>query len=652
MQKRFIGVNRADAQAVDGDLVVDLAFASTEPYERWWGTEILDTSEKAVRTGRLNDGAPVLFNHDWNELRGVHVPGTIRHGDDGVLRGKVRLTSATQAGRETIALVESGVLTKASIGYTIHKIIEKSKAKDGKQLSREIDGAYFEGAVNRAMAKSGPAKRSFLATLDLDLGRFDRGDDEESTFVVVDWEPHENSLVTVPADPTVGIGRSNDQQAAIAAVSPTADTATKGAKMADAVQAAAGTAEVVGSAPQKDVATMERERKEAIINLCRGAQLDEMYAQRWITSGADWGTISKEFLTIREERSRKDSKNIEVGLSDAEIRKFSITRAMNAVVNKNWNMAGLEAEASKTIAQRMGKVPNEHTFYVPLEIQRRDLIVGTSTMGGYLVSTGNQGFIDLLRNNSVVMSMGANRLSGLQGSVTIPKQTAPGTGYWLATEATAATESQLVIGQLALTPRNVGAYTEISRQLLLQSSPDAEQLVMSDLAAVIGLTVDQKALYGTGSEQPTGITAVSGIGSVTITTGDVVYANVLEFQSDAMGGNALSDMSGYVTTPAIAGFLKSKQKFASTDTPLWRGRLNEGRVDDDYRAMSSNQMTAGHLLFGDFNQVVIAEWGVLEVEVNPYANFAAGIVGVRAFYTCDVGLRYPAAFSLGTGITK
>jgi len=652
MQKRFIGVNRADAQAVDGDLVVDLAFASPEPYERWWGTEILDTSEKAVRTGRLNDGAPVLFNHDWNELRGVHVPGTIRHGEDGVLRGKVRLTSATQVGRETIALVESGVLTKASIGYTIHKIIEKSKAKDGKQLSREIDGAYFEGAVNRAMAKNGPAKRSFLATLDLDLGRFDRGDGEESTFIVVDWEPHENSLVTVPADPTVGIGRSNDQQAAIAAVSPTADTATKGAKMADAVQAAAGTAEVVGTTPQKDVATMERERKEAIINLCRGAQLDEMYAQRWIASGADWGTISKEFLTIREERSRKDSKNVEVGLSDAEIRKFSITRAMNAVVNKNWNMAGLEAEASKTIAQRMGKVPNEHTFYVPLEIQRRDLIVGTSTMGGYLVSTGNQGFIDLLRNNSVVMSMGANRLSGLQGSVTIPKQTAPGTGYWLATEATAATESQLVIGQLALTPRNVGAYTEISRQLLLQSSPDAEQLVMSDLAAVIGLTVDQKALYGTGSEQPTGITAVSGIGSVTITTGDVVYANILEFQSDAMGGNALSDMSGYVTTPAIAGFLKGKQKFASTDTPLWRGRLNEGRIDDDYRAMSSAQMTAGHLLFGDFNQVVIAEWGVLEVEVNPYANFAAGIVGVRAFYTCDVGVRYPAAFSLGTGITK
>jgi HK97 family phage major capsid protein len=247
--------------------------------------------------------------------------------------------------------------------------------------------------------------------------------------------------------------------------------------------------------------------------------------------------------------------------------------------------------------------------------------------------------------------MGATRLSGLQGSVTVPKQTAPGTGYWLATEATGITESQMVIGQLALSPKNVGAYTEISRQLLLQSSPDAEMLVMNDLAAVVGLALDTAALTGPGTGgQPTGITVTTGIGSVTITTATVTYANVLEFQTDAASGNALAANSGYVTTPVIASILKQKARFSNTDTPIWQGNILDGNIES-LRAVSSNQITAGQLMFGDFSQVVIGEWGVLEVEANPYANFAAGIVGVRAFYSVDVGVRYPAAFSLGTGIT-
>jgi len=68
-------------------------------------------------------------------------------------------------------------------------------------------------------------------------------------------------------------------------------------------------------------------------------------------------------------------------------------------------------------------------------------------------------------------------------------------------------------------------------------------------------------------------------------------------------------------------------------------------------AMSSNQMPTADMLFGDWNEVVVGEWGVLEVEVNPYANFQAGIIGVRAIYSMDVGVRRPFAFSLATSIT-
>ena len=92
------------------------------------------------------------------------------------------------------------------------------------------------------------------------------------------------------------------------------------------------------------------------------------------------------------------------------------------------------------------------------------------------------------------------------------------------------------------------------------------------------------------------------------------------------------------------------QRFSSTDTPLWEGNLLDGRVSG-FRAVSSLQLTAASMIFGDFSQVIIADWGMLEIAMNPYANFQAAITGIRAIQTCDVGVRYAAAFSRATSIT-
>ena len=282
-------------------------------------------------------------------------------------------------------------------------------------------------------------------------------------------------------------------------------------------------------------------------------------------------------------------------------------------------------------------------------LQKRDLGAASGSAGGYLVGTANQSFIELLRNRSVAFNMGARSLSGLTGNVTIPRQTGAGTAYWLANETTAATESQQTFGQLSLTPKTVGAYTEISRQLALQSSPDAEGLVNADLAAVVALAVDTAVLNGSGaSGQPTGIINTAGIGSVTGTS--IAYAGILEFQTDTAGSNALFGSSGYVTTPAVAALLMQRVKFTSTASPIWEGNVLDGSITG-LRAMASNQLPSANLLFGAFDQVIVGEWGVLEVEVNPYANFAAGIMGVRAMYSVDVGVRYAAAFSLATSVT-
>jgi HK97 family phage major capsid protein len=341
----------------------------------------------------------------------------------------------------------------------------------------------------------------------------------------------------------------------------------------------------------------------------------------------------------------------QLDMTPKEIAKYSLFRAMKAAAENDWSEAGLELEAHRELAKRFNEKRGKRSFFVPLDIQKRDLSAVTASAGGRLVATDNMSFIDILRARSVAMRMGATSMSGLVGNVTVPTQTGAATAAWLANETTPAGESDQTFGQMALSPKNVAAYTEISRQLMLQSSPSAEMIVMNDLAAVVALAVDSAAINGSGaSGQPLGVVGTAGIGSVTGTT--LAYSGVLEFQTDVLAANALVNpaSAGYVTTPAVAALLAGRSRFTNTDTPLWQGNLLDGNVAG-FRAMTSTQIAASRMLFGDFSQLVIGEWGALELDVNPYANFAAGITGVRAFYTVDIGVRYAAAFSYSTAIT-
>lgn len=677
MPYREISLQRSSSRAREsegGDLIVDMALSSNEPYERWWGIEVLDHSAESIRLGRLNDGAALLFNHNPDDLRGTHVEGTIKP-DGSVLRGKVRVTSATEQGRETILLVESGVLSKASIGYNIHRVIEQTTEK-GKTVDREIDGSTFERAI--AQYKESRDINGFRRA----LGAGVKGKDDPVTYRVIDWEPFESSLVTIPADSSVGVGRNEEREARGAKHQPakTAET-VEGSSMPKKPEATAGlddaekddntetrsaqpkisVNEPEPTIPKGNPSDLEKARKRAIENLCKANSLDEKYRDMWIGQGAPIEQVAEDILMILEERGKTNPQpKSKLGLNGQETQRFSFARAIQAIADKDWKNAGFELECSRSVAQKIGASPDPHKFYVPFEVmerpvegrqrQQRDLTVGAAGAGGYLVATDNMGFIEMVRNRSVVFRMGARRLSGLTGSVTVPRQSAAATAYWLSTEATQATESEQTFVQMAMTPKSVGAYTEISRQLLLQSSPGAEGIVTDDLAQVVAIAADLGALEGSGaSGQPTGISNTSGIGSVTGTS--LAYSGALEFQTDVATANVMPMAGGYVTTPAVASLMM--QRFTNAtygEKPLWDGNVWGGNMAG-FAAMSTNQVTAATMVFGDWQELVIGEWGVLEVEVNPYANFQAGIIGVRAMYSMDVGVRRPFAFSRATSIT-
>ena len=504
---------------------------------------------------------------------------------------------------------------------------------------------------------------------------------KDGVMVTERWLPSHAALVAEPADINAGFFRElgarpiqfqpdDDGPAAAAPLTPppAAPAATpEGATMADQETTAGASADhgahtraALPPLPQGSTGNraleMEQGRRRGIENLCRANKIDDNIRDHWIGTGLAIEAITDDLLQIIEQRGKNAPKSdAALGLSEGETRRFSLFNAVRATADKNWTKAGFELECSRAIAQKLGRVPDPNRFFVPFEVQhrsapsRRDLTAATGSGGGFLVATQNLSFIEMLRNRSVAYRMGARSLSGLQGSVTVPRQTGAATAVWLANEASTATESQQTFAQMALTPKTVGAYTEISRNLMLQSSPDAEAIVQADLAQVAALAIDVGVLRGSGaSGEPTGIINTAGIGSVTGTS--LAYAGILEFQSDVATANVMPAMGGYATTPAVAALMMARQRFSSTDTPLWIGNLWDGQMSG-FAAMSTNQMTAASMLFGDWSQVIVGEWGVLEVEVNPYANFQAGIIGIRAMVTIDVGLRYPAAFSLATSIT-
>lgn len=396
----------------------------------------------------------------------------------------------------------------------------------------------------------------------------------------------------------------------------------------------------------------------------RGVDFATARVTELVTIGREYAKHGGEALATRAIQEGKDSRWLQneimarmasapspsapdIGLTEKETRQYSVTRAMGALVSGNWKGAEFERECHEAVVKRSGDAQN-NGIYVPFEVQKRDM--STAANGGqYLVATNNDAsnFIDLLRNRSAIGQMGATFLPGLVGNVTIPKQTGAGTGYWLSSETTEITESNQTIGQLALSPKTVGAYTEFSRQLMMQSAPAIDMLIMDDLAKVIALAIDLAALTGNGSGAPVGIVNTSGIGSVTGTSID--YAKTLEFQTDVATANALATGCGYLTTPAKAAVMAQRQKFSSTDTPLWTGNILDGNVCG-FAARTTTQLSDG-MIFGDFAQLIIASWGVLELAVDPTANFKAGIVGIRAFQSADVGVRQAGAFSYASSIT-
>jgi HK97 family phage major capsid protein len=309
-------------------------------------------------------------------------------------------------------------------------------------------------------------------------------------------------------------------------------------------------------------------------------------------------------------------------------------------------LSGAEAEYSKEIERRTGRKAGG--VFVPLAaLEKR---VNTTTTGTQLVGTDHRPdqFIEPLRNKLLMRQLGVRVLSGLQGPVSIPAYTSGVTSGWVA-ENGALTASDMDFDSKSLSPKHVGALSEMSRQLIQQSSPDIEQLLRDDMSFALAAALDSALIKGGGTNEPTGIIPTSGIGTQSLATLD--WAGIASMVEKIELANATA--GAWLTSPGVTKKLRVTLKSASAGALY----LCENNRMADLPVHTTKQVplatAKGQLILGDFSQVLLGIWSELDILVNPYDStaYARGGVLVRAMATCDIAIRQPTAFVLANDIT-
>ena len=601
----------------------EFSFSSEYPVERSFGLEVLSHESGAIDLGRLNDGAPLLFNHDMDRPIGVVERAYL---DEGKKKGvsKVRFSRNAFA-QEILADVKDGIMRNISVGYRIKEMEERN-----------------------------------------------------GEFVATNWEPYEISVVSVPADPKIGVGRSllaepTIDQGSADEAQPAARVAPLNTPVSEDPMSTAPDISVVREEASKKAASAERTRIRNIQELCSKHEMREL-ADQLIENGSSLDVAREAVL------ERIGAKPVEtvapVDLSAKVQERYSIMDGVRALLSGDWSShgAGLVRELSQEVARSSGlTLTGERSFFVPFSAlsQRATYVTSGATTGGNLVATDllADDFIEALRNASPVVGLGVQTLTGLVGDVAIPRRSGVASTSYLSTETTAITQAESTFDQVTMSPKNLAALSKYSRQTLLQGTPGIEELIRRDLTDGINAAIDAAILNGSGSSgQPTGIRNTTGIGSVAIGTngGAVTMEAMVDLETEVSQDNALISGAAYVVNAKTMGALKKLRAGGSTSgdgsflfnadlqaigrgpTPL---TLN-GYPIAVTNALPSN-LTKGTgtglsaAVMGDFSQALLGFYGNgLEITVGTDSDdFSKALTSVRGIVSFDVAVRHAQSFA-------
>lgn len=596
-----------DDRAIDEDTRrVRIGVSSEEPVERDFGMEVIDHSRESMNLDFLNSGrAPLLLDHDMTKQIGL--VETVEMDEDARrLRAVVRFGKGEKAS-EVFDDVRDGIRQNISVGYRI------------------------DGRVER------------------------EGDTDD--IVRVKTTPMEISIVSVPADQSslVGVGRSVSEplQSSVKTEIKMTDTTENQGIDLDAVKA-----EAVRTARKNDADILALAAKHNKRDLGEAAIRDGLSVDQFR------GTLLD---AIGDDKPLDAPANV-IDAPVRETRSYSLGRMVKAQATGDWREAGLERELNDEITRQVGR--SAEGVYVPDFAWQQRGPLSTAATGGSgsevvfddFVPTEHRGdmFIEALRAKQVLGNLGTTYLSGLTGRIKMPK---------LATGASAAFVEELADvgdgagtdGGVTLQPRTMGAFVEMSRLLVMESVPAIEQIIRNDLLASAADRTEFYAIQGSGSSgQPTGILNTSGINNLDISSGTDVdaltWADIIALVKLVEEDNGIvnSAAAGFLSHPAVKAKLASTAKVSSTDsvqildapwTELYGQPIEFTSNVPTNLDPGDGGNDASALVYGDFSQLIIAQFGAPSILVDPYSNSKSGTVRMVLHAELDVGVRNAVSFA-------
>jgi len=626
------GAVRSAADAMPRfEVAVSSEYEVTRDFFGYIWREVLDHSTQSVNLKRFTSGAANVLE----EHRGapVGVIESARLDDDKVLRAIIRFSRSDRA-QEVQQDIEDGIRSNISVGYLPTRAVKVEENADLGDLWR-----------------------------------------------MTAWEPMELSVVGVPADPTVGVGRDGGREARPPVIIEDGTTVEEGRKMKKVRDEKGAVIEVADDDPRAAVVPETRSveqaleaRNKEVAEISAISELNGVgkHAEDWLKRGLTPGQVAIEILKLRKTEGTAQPNSETLELSEKDRKAYSYARAITGAANlaEGGKFEGLEAEvhqelvrlAPPTITRRGGVM-------VPMRLgsmQARTLASPTVGKGMEVVFEQQGELITLLRNYTAVVALGARTLSGLTAPIAFPKQTGAMTAFWVGENPGAdVADSDVALGLALLAPKTLMASAAYSRQLLLQASIDVEGMVREELALIHAIAIDRAAIHGLASAgEPTGIYKAVGVTPSAI-GGAMSYAKMLTMQGLLAGLNAYLGTLGWLMHPTIATNLRGLLDFpaAAAGRPIWTGTYQDGQAAG-YKAVATNQISSTMTgsertggteignIFGNWNDLIIGSFGALELIVDPYRLKKQGIIEVTSFQMCDILVRRGESFVKTTGATS
>ncbi|NJK56916.1 MAG: phage major capsid protein [Pleurocapsa sp. SU_5_0] len=604
--KRFLELE----PSIIEERTIELSVSSDTPYYRWFGYEELDHSPEAVDLTRFNDGANVLFNHNRDDYIGVIQKAWL---DGGRLYNKIKFDTHELA-EKIYQSIKSGIIRNVSIGYEINEMA----------LITQRD--------------------------DIDVYR------------AVRWTPFESSIVTVPADHTVGINRS------YFVIGEGEDLGGNVSEVKDMPKSSIE--ELTIGINEKDIVTSERERVQGIYALVKKYGHAEL-AQRAIEESLSIESARSLYLdkvNFEEKQNPVAAGVSPVGMSRKQRQQYSAIKAIGyaaGLIAKD--KVGLELEVSQALTERTGKAPKK--IYIDqseLVAYRAPYETGVPAAAGDLIETEllSDRFVEQLFNQSAFLEMGVTYLRDLTGNIEIPRESTYSNGYWIGEKAIIP-ESEGTFDKISLAPKKLAVLSKMTFEMLEQSSIDLERLVRARLIRGLALELDRTIGFGSGiGSEPLGIASHPEVKSIVlgVNGAPLTWEGLIDMQTELSAANALTDdTSGYVINARTRGKLM-KTLDQPTGGGNWIYQSQGGNMGSiaGYKALCSNQIpnnlvkgTASNLtaaFFGDFSNVLLGIWSGMDVMANPYSEFNQAIIQIRAMQLADLNLTRGDYFVVATDV--